>query len=80
MTEYQISDMGVDYQVGDTLVVPGRGIFTFRSMEEIVELIKQREAHYTAGEKKEGDKVRHTLSYTALLPTPAKQLGGHDAK
>jgi hypothetical protein len=40
--------------------------YTFRTVEEIKDLIKEADDHYAAGRAKEGDAVRTKLKFTAL--------------
>jgi hypothetical protein len=42
--------------------------YTFRTAEEIGELIRLRDEHWAAGRTEEGNAVKAKLKYTALRP------------
>jgi hypothetical protein len=52
-------------------VIRGNGVeYTFRTAEQIRELIGERDRFYAAGQVEEGNVAKTKLKYTALL-TPA---------
>lgn len=53
-----------------TITVHHEGIgdvtYTYRTTEEIADLICERDSHWAAGRKEEGNAVKAKLKYTAL--------------